>query len=352
MLYRSRDGASRMNVISRRTWLRLIATNLAAFRLQAATSRVPIDEGNEARDDGSLLQKGWGIDHLRVAVQDLEKAKDQYRDALGFNVIPPRGQKGIHPTGSENSVVLLGEKYLELIAVHDREKVLQNRPWLIDFLKTREGAQSLVLNVSSAQETATYLRRHRFSVTDPVPGTIIREGEKEPPPPLWWTVDFQKSVLPGAVISFVEYAGERNSPERVKGPFPQHANTCKAIRAVWVVVADVKHAVKLYASIGLRPKRPLNVPYLGAAGHEVEAGNGSILLLQPTHSDGGCGSFLKRAGQGIMGVTLAATEIHSAQMLLAQKTRRPFVVYRGIYGESVLIPGELANGMWIEMYQI
>jgi hypothetical protein len=135
-----------------------------------------------------------------------------------------------------------------------------------------------------------------------------------------------------------------------KSCFPE-ASMQKPLRAVWIVVANLKKAVKVYTSIGLRPKGALKIPYLGAICREVEVGSGSILLIQPTQAGGYAASFLKQAGEGIMGVSLAVANLSTAWALLAQNMRRPFARYRGAYGESILIPGELATGLWIEMYE-
>ena len=44
----------------------------------------------------SVLGDGRGIDHLVVAVRDLEAAKDTYRDLLGFK-LPPEARLGFIP---------------------------------------------------------------------------------------------------------------------------------------------------------------------------------------------------------------------------------------------------------------
>jgi len=338
-----------MDVIFRREWCRLVAASLAAYRLQLNPFSIALEQ--KAREENqSLLQQVRGIDHIRIAVRDLEKAKDQYRDILGFN-LPPPGKKGIHPTGSENSSARFADNYLELIAVHDRDKVLLNRPWLIDFLQKREGGHSLALEVSSAQATANFLRSHEFSVTDPVPGTIMREGDKEPPPPLWWLVDFKEPVLPGGVIFFIQYAHSEGAPAGTSRAVSPQANTSQGISAVWMVVADLKKAVKAYASVGLRPKGALELRYLGATAHEIDAGRGLIVLVHPAQANGYAASFMKQSGEGIMGVSLAVANLGTAGRLLANNIGRPFVEYDGAYGKSILIPGEMANGLWIEMHE-
>ncbi len=330
-----------MHRMLRREWNKLAAMSLMTLPFDRSFFSV-----DQATNKSNKLEQVLGIDHLRIAVRDLEAAKDQYREVLGFS-LPPKGQKGIHPTGSENSSAKFADNYLELIAVHDRDKVIRNRPWLIDFLQRREGAQSLGLLVSSAQETVNSLRARGFEVTDPVGGTIMREGDKEPPPPLWWLVDFRQPALPGGVIFLIEYANTNaHGPNQ---PPPQHPNTCIGIEAAWFVVSDLKQAVETCISIGFLPKRSLELGHLGAIAKELEAAKNFILLVQPVDANGYAESFRKQAGEGIMGVTLRATSLATARTLLQHNAARPFPVYAGPYGESILIAGDLADGLWIEM---
>jgi len=54
-----------------------------------------------------------GLDHIRILVHNLEAAKDMYRDLLGF-LVPPRGQKGLYPLGTENSVARFSDGFYEV----------------------------------------------------------------------------------------------------------------------------------------------------------------------------------------------------------------------------------------------
>src|SRR5437867_10041099 len=58
-----------------------------------------------------LFGNGHGIDHVGIAVRDLETAKKTYRDVLGFTLFAG----GKHPNGTRNSGPALESGYLELI---------------------------------------------------------------------------------------------------------------------------------------------------------------------------------------------------------------------------------------------
>ena len=52
-----------------------------------------------------------------------------------------------------------------------------------------------------------------------------------------------------------------------------------------------------------------------------------------------------------MGVSIGVAELMAARKLLETTTKRDFIPYIGPYGTSMLIPAELAYGLWIEMFQ-
>ncbi|SNY93672.1 Glyoxalase-like domain-containing protein [Cohaesibacter sp. ES.047] len=88
-----------------------------------------------------------GVDHIVLAVQDLDAARDFY-SSLGFTITPT----AYHPFGTKNALIQFNGSFLELLAVDDEGKIPApdagkfsfggfNR----DFLKKREGASMLVL---------------------------------------------------------------------------------------------------------------------------------------------------------------------------------------------------------------
>ena len=75
------------------------------------------------------------LDHVLIAVRDLNRTAQTFGDSLGFSVTP----EGVHPgRGSHNRLVVFGPEYLELISVRDPSQRLF-RPNIVPFLETREG---------------------------------------------------------------------------------------------------------------------------------------------------------------------------------------------------------------------
>ena len=93
------------------------------------------------------------IDHLVLAVNDLEAAREAYR-RMGFT-LTPRAQ---HPWGTANSLVQLKGNFLELLAVAEPDKIPPAAPNRFSFggfnqsyLKRRQGLSMLVFQSSDAR---------------------------------------------------------------------------------------------------------------------------------------------------------------------------------------------------------
>jgi hypothetical protein len=175
------------------------------------------------------------------------------------------------------------------------------------------------------------------------------------PPPIGWAVTFKKPILPADSISFFQYANAAAREERIRkdnaSGRTHHANTAKRIAAVWIVVRDLKATTKAFGLAGLYAGEGRKFPALGAAGREIEAGGGRIVLLEPKGKTGKAASYLAERGEGIMGVSIEVGSLETARALLEKNTKREFGSYAGAYGNSILIPAELAHGVWIEMFQ-
>jgi len=246
----------------------------------------------------SILGSGHGIDHVGIAVRDLETAKKTYRN-LGFTVFGGT----IHPnSGTRSSTPFFeGGGFLELITFWDRTKAIGGI--VASFLEKHEGVLFLGLGVSPVDDTAKLLRAGGFNIHGPEAASASEDpGQRDQAPNGGSSrfLGFPSGPIPAAhlpvkssdAIFFIQY-----------DPFVGnvHANTAKKLSSVWIGVRNLEASVKEYESIGFRASRKLTVSQLGAQGQEIEAGQGTILLLQPEKSTGNVASFLaERGAEGIM----------------------------------------------------
>ena len=79
------------------------------------------------------------IDHIIIGVHDLDQAALQFSQKLGLAV----SGGGVHPTGgTANRIIVIGDTYLELMAIYNPEEAQQS---LLDRLANREGYLNFVL---------------------------------------------------------------------------------------------------------------------------------------------------------------------------------------------------------------
>lgn len=101
-------------------------------------------------------QQSRRIDHLVIAVRDLDGAGEFYR-RLGFQV----GARNHHPWGTENRLVQFGSSFLELITVGDAAEIPPHAPgffsfgaFVRDYLARRQGLAMFVLDSADAAADA------------------------------------------------------------------------------------------------------------------------------------------------------------------------------------------------------
>lgn len=124
-----------------------------------------------------MLPTLTGLDHLVVAVRDLDAAAAVWR-ALGFT-LSPRGLHSAH-IGSANYTMMFGEDYLELLGV---VAPTPHNQALRDFLARREGLDRAAFTTTDAAAGVAALRARGVDAIGPVdfgrPVPLPEGGEAE-----------------------------------------------------------------------------------------------------------------------------------------------------------------------------
>jgi catechol 2,3-dioxygenase-like lactoylglutathione lyase family enzyme len=294
---------------------------------------------------------GTKLDHVVIAVHDLEAAKRLY-SGLGFS-IPSRN--GRHPTGTENSVALLSggstadliqggdaPQYLELITPYDTS--LSGGPsgggrGYAEYLIQGDGARSAGLRIASAEQAARDLSAAGLKIKGPTPGTIMMAGEKDPAPPRWWTISFVDQ-LASRPLFLIHYAPRPAATEPV-APRPTNPNSASSLSALLIAVNDLPSAAAGYGNIGKVSDQEILLPEFGAVGKEILLERGSILLLRATDPSGPTARRLKERGEGIFAVRLGVTDLDQARKQIGDRnvSKDP---------QSILVSPENASGVWLQ----
>lgn len=304
-----------------------------------------------AADAGSLLGGERGLDHVGVAVKDLDAATHVYHDLLGFS----RPVEGKLPNGLRNVNYYFGDAtYLETLVYWDRVKA----KWLADFTDAHSGALFTVLSAYSPEATTGFLASRGIKVSAPISGTIQTAGEDAAVEEKWKTFFLPGGFLPGDPLYFISYKREARDAYLHQLDDPRlrrqllHKNTALGLRAVWFAVPDLEAATRAYEAIGLPRKREFVDPAIGASGRAFGAGSGEIWLLAPSAPDGKTAAFLhERGGPGIMGITLAAGSIPVAAKVIGEGTGAPMPTYAGQLGTSIRVDPAFTLGVWLEFSQ-
>lgn len=113
-----------------------------------------------------------GIDHILIAVEDLELATETYQN-LGFEVL----QGGEHPKmGTANALVPLADgTYLELIAIWDEELAQEMVPNLVRTLQSENRLANFALASDNLDADLQAIQARGLEMSD------VRDGERTRP---------------------------------------------------------------------------------------------------------------------------------------------------------------------------
>lgn len=203
------------------------------------------------------------IDHVIIAALDLDQLEQTFT-RLGFHVTGG----GTHPhLGTRNRIIILGDGYIELLAIADAARVSAA---LLDRISLGGGWVGYPLQSDDIVAEAEAMRRRGVDVRGPTPGRLIApDGHARS----WQVVtvgadDLWAACLPIPFLIQHDSAGERHQRELAgAGGLAPHANGATSLLGVTLRVANVVDLAARYEqTYGLTPTLP----------HEPEAGRGAI----------------------------------------------------------------------------
>jgi catechol 2,3-dioxygenase-like lactoylglutathione lyase family enzyme len=178
------------------------------------------------------------IDHVVIAVRDLEAARETYA-RLGFTLTPVAR----HPFGTANSLVQLHGSYIELLAVADPTLIPEaaegrysfaafNR----DFLARREGLSMLALKSADAAADLAGFEANDLPTYAPVSFERLARNPKGDDLEVGFSVTFTSDArMPDAGF----FTCQHHNPDRFWWPeYQRHANGATAIDAVVMAARD------------------------------------------------------------------------------------------------------------------
>lgn len=188
--------------------------------------------------NGPMLAEPRPIDHVVIAVHDLEAARSAYA-RLGFTLTPVAR----HPFGTANSLVQLHGGYLELLAVADPAQIPEpgvrtysfaafNR----DFLARGAGASMLALQSADAAADLADFEANDLPTYAPLSFHRLAQTPKGDDLEVGFSVTFTSDArIPDAGF----FTCQHHNPDRFWWPdYQRHSNGARAIDAVVMVAPD------------------------------------------------------------------------------------------------------------------
>ncbi len=229
-----------------------------------------------------------GIDHLVLAVRDLDAAAEFYR-ALGFTV----GSRNRHPWGTLNHIVQMPGQFLELIATEPGfEKPQPHEPvhsfagFLTDYLAQREGLAMLVLESRDAQADLQNFRSAGIAKPDPL--FFERRGKRPDGSDVHvaFTLAFAAAPTVGAAGFFVS---QQHYPENFWNPaFQKHGNGVTGIAAVVLQASEPSSLEAFFTGFSGQAVRT-TLSSATASGISVDTGRGAIEVVTPASAQAAYG---------------------------------------------------------------
>lgn len=229
-----------------------------------------------------------GIDHIVVAVADLEAAIKDYTD-LGFTVI--RGGK--HPRGSHNALIGFTDgAYFEILGFY--ESMPEHRWW--SPTQRGGGLVDFCMMTDNLQADTIALRRAGADMSDPRPGARARPDGYQ----VRWV-----SAIPGGQHSrLVPFVIQDETPRDERVPRERvHRNGVTGVDTLTIVTHDVAAARRLLAGV-LSPGQDIVRPDLDAAGVRFHVGAQTIDYVAPRGPAGPLNDWLQIEGPSPYAVTL------------------------------------------------
>ena len=250
-----------------------------------------------------------GLDHIPVAVRDLEAASATYR-ALGFALKPGRP----HANGIRNAHVKFPDGAgIELLTVPSAADPLSAK--YVDMIRAGEGPAFLSFHARDTGALHGALRAGGYPFRDAGGLTDLRSPE----------------------FGFLFWIQDNRSPTDRPEHFA-HPNGATALGAVWIATADGDALARLLVALGGRQERREVLAPDSVEATVITLAEGDVIILPARHQ--------LLPGRPIIGASFRVTDLTTVRRALAAGRLSP----RTGAGpaERLVVEPSKAHGLWLE----
>ena len=233
-----------------------------------------------------------GIDHLVIAVRDLEGAVASYTE-LGFTVVPGGRHTGI---GTYNALIAFEDgSYIELIGFYEPRP--DHRWWAA--LEKGGGLVDFCLQTDALAGDTLAFRKAGVDIGDPEPKSRLR--------PDGYQVRWVFSLARGSHRGVAPFIIQDETPREERIPREMtHPNGVTGIGTLTVAVDDVPTAADWYMQVLGRPGAGTVSATLQGGGTRFLIGPHTLDLLTPDGRRGPLGQWLETRGSSPYLATLTS----------------------------------------------
>jgi catechol 2,3-dioxygenase-like lactoylglutathione lyase family enzyme len=281
-----------------------------AVRWAAVAGLASLSAGSPASSHGPLsVPVAMGLDHIPVAVRDLEAASATYR-ALGFSLKPGRP----HANGIRNAHVKFPDGAgIELLTVPSAVDPLSTK--YVGMIRAGEGPAFLSFHARDTPALHAALRAGGYAFRDTNGVTDL----SAPP------------------FSFLFWIADNRSPTDRPEHFA-HPNGATALGAIWIATDDGEALVRLLVALGGRQERREVFAPDSVEATVVALAEGEVFILPARHQ--------LLPGRPIIGASFRVRDLATVRRVLAAGHLSP----RAGLGlaERVVVEPSKAHGLWLE----
>lgn len=281
------------------------------------------------------------LDHIIIGVRDLEGAARIFGHDLGLQP----GGGGIHPIGgTANRIIVIGDTYLELIAVFKPQEAQES---IRQRLQVGEGYLNCVFSSDDLEADSQAIRARGVALIGPVAGSLRSADGRER---TWRRADIERPDLTQRYPFLIQHdsTGEERR-YRLAGwsSPPVHPLGAISVQSVTLAVEDLAQASQRFAQIyGWQRTEPSSAISQGLGARVVSYGLGhsaqTFELAMPMQEDGDSNALrdhLARFGESLYAMTLQVSSLRQASRYLDEHA----VPYASIEGDR--------PSLWIDVHR-
>jgi mono/diheme cytochrome c family protein/rhodanese-related sulfurtransferase/catechol 2,3-dioxygenase-like lactoylglutathione lyase family enzyme len=337
--------------------LKLIKKNhvLSFFTLIIGIAFFPSCESRNA-EKPFLIGEGYGINSTTLLVDDLNAAKDYFKDTLGFS-IDDDFEEGNFDGSMVSSAAMADLSVLELLSINDSVREESRPSFILSFLESNKGVRMYSLSSSSIDSTSFWLTSQGFQMdsiqshrnTNEAPeGWSWDDGEPES-----YSLDFESKNPPAHLPRFVKNSGFDYQQARKQWRtyygygrrYSEHPNGVVGTSAIRIAVENLQDARKKYQKMG----------FTELEGNDSIARfrlirNQEIHLLAPNPANEDLSEFLRTNNSGVFALRLEVVNLDSTYHFL--KNRLPDEALKfNQSSRQLTVLKEYAYGIQLEFVQ-